>query len=1151
MIRNRFDGFATDNQLFGSKERSVGLDKQRDWTVDGFTSTAVGSGLSDGLLSGGTSAPGVMGEELTPQVSLAFGRIFDSKFAGMSVTGWETAALAPQWIDVSGSVAEGFLRVSTTPVSVAPTSGVAEGHEPGSGKRSLILTETVNLGDGAGFASLAERIGGDIAWLTDKIRSLQLTQSEGKTVLASSFGLGTEFSGDQAWMVGATDVDYHGSSCPHCRGISSSSNPSAAFDINGRNMLGNGGGGGGGGTNNFRPRVTLTPQTVESGRSILVSTFFEYFDLENDPMAALRIIDRNADSESGFIWYRGQRIAANQWLEVPADQVGNLRFFGGVVPLSDNIGMLVSDGVNWSPTEFDFIHTVRPNLFPPTAQGFEGEVLAFESVKIRDFIRATDPEDNLQTVRFIDRQNNPNSGFFSISGQAQQQGRWFEVNVDEIDNINYHGGRNGQAEFVAFQVWDGRFWSNIANFRMSTIPNVSRPIVVAPEVEVKAGQVIQVANWITFTDADGNTPKRYRFYDTGNRPVGGFFTLNGQEQVANSWFEVQASELTDLRYHASNVADFEKFRVMAFDGRYWSDIATGSVTVKVRPTTDLPDMIVLEQLEQVFLRDVFNVDGNGLSVKNVQIYVPRAGVAGPHVRLGSASLAEGRYHEMTWQDFQNLQYIGGAGGDSTGRYFHEMLVRFDNGVAWSDWERVDTVTEVIGTQAIETGTSWSAFAGQPVEVTYSFPLTVPFYYADDADERNEDVRALNGIQQQRVRDALEMVSSFANITFREVADSVGGMMRFMFTGMDDGILGWAYFPSAQRPTQTVQGDVWFSTSALAMSDFDYGTEGWLTVIHEIGHAIGLGHPFTTPGESGPQLPSATNNHLHTVMSYTRVGDLPYVVNQTASSGEPYGVDTMMLYDVMEIQRLYGATAEQNHDDTVYRWANQPFRETLRDTGGFDTIDASNFGTDQYIDLRPGRMSNIGQNSHSVLIMHDTRIENAIGGRGSDEIVGNELNNVLTGNFGSDTLEGRGGTDLLLGGVGNDTYIWRMGDGFDVIDEQKGTGRDEIHVYGNHSTQNAAFGTIDDLEEDFTFRRIGRDLRIDFNIDRGEAMGGFTIRDQAWGGSRVETLRIFGNSGQQLGVAISLDAIFAQATDVAQRYRLTDIDTPLGFIAVPV
>ena len=54
------------------------------------------------------------------------------------------------------------------------------------------------------------------------------------------------------------------------------------------------------------------------------------------------------------------------------------------------------------------------------------------------------------------------------------------------------------------------------------------------------------------------------------------------------------------------------------------------------------------------------------------------------------------------------------------------------------------------------------------------------------------------------------------------------------------------------------------------------------------------------------------------------------------------------------------------------------------------------------------MSNIGQNSHSVLIMHDTRVENAIGGRGSDEIVGNELNNVLTGNFGNDTLEGRGG-----------------------------------------------------------------------------------------------------------------------------------------------
>jgi hypothetical protein len=1144
VIRNRFDGFVTE----------------RDWLV-----MADKKLVNDATKRNSSSIS--LAEIWQANVSLQFGRIFDTRLgqvrgaelpelsrplAAAQSALLDLAASNPAVIDIAGATLTRLLKSPTAGSTPAPpATGVPSSTLPASdARRSAVVRSTYSTGDGAEYVLLAGLIGGDIDRLAESIRQLQLTQVERGTFQSAAAGLTSDFVGQQQWIVGSTDVDYHGSSCPHCRHVPSTGGATPGYDLTGPQRLGNGGGGGGG-INNFPPRVTLTARDIEVGKSFLMSEIFQYSDLDGNPMTALRVIDRSGEAESGYLWFRGQRIAANQWIEVAADQVQFLRFFAGVQPLRDNIGMMVSDGQFWSTTALGDVRTIRPNLFPPSVQGFDGEVLAYEAVKIVDFFRASDPENDLRTIRFIDRQNNPNSGYFSINGVVQDQNRWFEVSVDQIDSINYHGGLNGQAEFVAAQVYDGRFWSNVANFRMQTIPNVHRPGVVAPDLELKSGQVIQVSNWITYSDADGNTAKRYRFYDTGSRAEGGYFTVDGQVQTANSWFEVTAPNLHTVRYHASEVADFEKFRVMAFDGRFWSDIATGSVTVRVKPITDLPDLLLVRELEQVALRDVFQVNGNGLSVKTVQVFVPFSPAGGPTVRLAGSVLAENRFYEMTWQQFQSLTYVGGSGGDSAGRYFNELLVRFDNGVAWSSWERVDTVTEVLANAALTTGTSWSAFPGQPVEVTYSFPLTVPFYYEDDADERNENVLPLNGIQQQRMREALEMYSEYANITFREVPDSVGGMMRFMFTGMDEGILGWAYFPNAQRPNQSVQGDIWFNAELLASSDFADGTEAWLTAIHEIGHAVGLGHPFTTPGETGPQLPSATNNHLFTQMSYTRIGQLPYVRNQLASSGESYGIDTIMLYDIMEIQRLYGATAEQNHDNTVYRWTNQPFRETVRDTGGFDTIDASNFGTDQYIDLRPGRMSDIGQNSHSVLLTHDTRIENAIGGRGNDRLVGNELNNVLVGGSGNDRLEGRGGTNMLMGGVGNDTYVWRMGDAWSTIDEDRGAGRDEIHVHGNHSTVNAPFGTINDLTDDFLFRRIGRDLRIDFTINQGEAVGGLTIKDMAWGGSRVETLRMFGVTGQQIGPAVNLDSIFILATDVAQRFRLTETQTPLGFLAVPV
>jgi Ca2+-binding RTX toxin-like protein len=1106
VIRNRFDGFVAENgwlETMGKKP--VGKSSKRSSADTNLT----------------------LADLWQANVSLQFGRIFDSGFTVRGESGTErpVATVISQLADLMSKHPAGLdlgkklAEIAATVPSYEVTTKFANESLP---KSAPIVRSNYSTGDGSEYLLLASLIGGDVAKLADAIRVLQLTQFERTTfqTVASVQNSGFE------------DVVI-----------------SRDYDLNAKQYnIGNGGGSSP--ANNFPPRVTLVGRTIEVGSSFLISEIFTYSDIDNNPMTALRIIDRTPSIESGYLWYRGQRIAANQWIEVPADQVQYLRFFGGVVPTVDSIGIQVSDGKFWSTLTFGEINTSRPNLFPPTAEGFNGQVLAFESVKIQDFIRATDPENDIRTVRFIDRQNNPNSGYFSINGIRQDQAKWFEVSVNQLESINYHGGLNGQAEFVAFQVYDGRFWSNVANFTMQTIPNNHRPVVVVPDLELKSGSISTVSNWVTYSDADGNTAKRYRFYDTGSRADGGYFTVDGQQQAANTWFEVEARDLFKVRYHASATADFEKFRAMVFDGRYWSDIATGSVTVRVKPITTLPDLILVDQLESVVLSSIMQVSGNGLSVKTVQMFVPFSPPGGPTVRLFGNVLAGNRIHELTWEQFQNVTYVGGAGGDSNGRYFNELLLRFNNGVAWNEWERIDTVTEVIGNQALFSGTSWSAFPGQAVEVTYSFPLVVPFYYADDADERNELVQPLNGIQQQRIREALAIYSEFANITFREVPNAQGGMMRFMFTGMDDGVLGWAYYPNAQRPPQSTHGDVWFNAEALGTSDFADGTEGWLTVIHEIGHAVGLGHPFTGAGQTGPQLPRDTNNHLYTQMSYNRTWQVPGVRNGVAPDGNDYGIDTPMLYDVMEIQRLYGATVSQNSGNTIYRWTNSPFRETIRDTDGFDTIDASNFGTDQYIDLRPGRLSHIGENSHSLMIMHDTRIENAIGGRGNDRIVGNELNNLLVGGAGADILEGRGGTNILMGGAGNDTYVWRLGDAWSTINEDRATGRDEIHVFGNHSVLNAPYGTINDLTDDFLFRRIGRDLRIDFTVDRGEAVGGLTVKDMEWGGSRVETLRIFGIAGQ-IGPAINLESIFLQATDVGQRFRLTETEHPFGFIAVPV
>jgi Ca2+-binding RTX toxin-like protein len=178
-----------------------------------------------------------------------------------------------------------------------------------------------------------------------------------------------------------------------------------------------------------------------------------------------------------------------------------------------------------------------------------------------------------------------------------------------------------------------------------------------------------------------------------------------------------------------------------------------------------------------------------------------------------------------------------------------------------------------------------------------------------------------------------------------------------------------------------------------------------------------------------------------------------------------------------------------------------------------------------------------------MLAYGTQIENARGGFGNDVIIGNEVRNLLFGNFGNDILEGGTGNDVLRGGENNDIYNWRLGDGRDAIREEQKGGVDTIHVIDSSA--------LDSLQDDFVFRKFGRDLRIDLRFDQGEAQGSITIKDMQWGGSQVETLRMFSNNGNQVGLDVDLTSIFQTASTESQRFRLTTQESAYGFIAVPV
>ncbi|WP_409276718.1 M10 family metallopeptidase C-terminal domain-containing protein [Pseudomonas defluvii] len=307
------------------------------------------------------------------------------------------------------------------------------------------------------------------------------------------------------------------------------------------------------------------------------------------------------------------------------------------------------------------------------------------------------------------------------------------------------------------------------------------------------------------------------------------------------------------------------------------------------------------------------------------------------------------------------------------------------------------------------GTAWGNGAST-TNLTYSFinPYVSLFARRYTDDNEYKASYALTGAQQTAVTSALNNWSAVANIKFtqvKETASNVGDLRFGGYADMSDDAAAWAYFPD-RTPSA---GDVWIGPATNIKAPVK-GTYDYMTFVHEIGHALGLKHPFSTSTYNYTVLAPELDDVHYTVMSYNN-----------AYSFEP---TSPMLLDILAIQQLYGANTKWQTGNNTYQWgADQSVFETLWDAGGIDTLDASNQNASVLLNLNEGQFSNIGKAFYDQISMTDinnglsiaygAKIENATGSAFDDTLIGNALNNVL---------DGRGGSDTMIGGAGNDTYI---------------------------------------------------------------------------------------------------------------------------------
>jgi hypothetical protein len=308
--------------------------------------------------------------------------------------------------------------------------------------------------------------------------------------------------------------------------------------------------------------------------------------------------------------------------------------------------------------------------------------------------------------------------------------------------------------------------------------------------------------------------------------------------------------------------------------------------------------------------------------------------------------------------------------------------------------------------------------GTAVTVTFSFPVSVPSTYT------GEDVlgwKPFSDQQKAATREVLGQLQQQTKIMFQEVAESAysSGTMRFS-NNIQATSAGYAFLPNSTQSEN--DADTWIAIGTD--TGVERGSYSWQTLVHEIGHAVGLNHPGNYNAGAAPKA-DAVGNFLsadedaffNSIMSYRQ-------------SAQEINSVWFMPYDVLTLRYLYGTNPVATGDSTYsYSDADGRLVQNLVDDGGIDTLDFSAVTAGIQLDLTPGAYSSVGKLASganalaNLTISFDAVIEHAAGSPADDTMMGNAANNRLGGGAGNDTIGGGAGNDNIDGAGGTDTSVY--------------------------------------------------------------------------------------------------------------------------------
>ena len=321
---------------------------------------------------------------------------------------------------------------------------------------------------------------------------------------------------------------------------------------------------------NATPVATVSDHSLHVTQWGQVASWISVSDADNDTITKYQFWDSGSAATSAYFYTpTNAHWNANTTIEVSAADLGSVWIQGGTATGSETLWVRAFDGAEWGAWD-TFTLTSTTNTIP-VATVNDQSLHVNQWVKPGGWISATDAEgDTITQYQFWDGGGAANGAYFWSSTNAHwAAGAAIDVSAADLGNFWLRTGAAPGSETMYVRAYDGTAWGNWDSFAVASTN--AAPVATITNHTLSAAQWVQLVNWTSTSDADGDAITNYQFWDGGGAANSTYFwTPANSHWAAGTAIDVAAADLASVWVQGGAAGTSDTMYLRAFDGTEWS-----------------------------------------------------------------------------------------------------------------------------------------------------------------------------------------------------------------------------------------------------------------------------------------------------------------------------------------------------------------------------------------------------------------------------------------------------------------------------------------------------------------------------------------------------------------------------------------------------